>query len=53
VTLRHNELRDFTAGLLAEICRDVVLEPPLESLTGEAFLNPTAIQLKPLDLMLV
>ena len=34
---RHNILRDLTADLLAEVCHDVAVEPPLESLTGETF----------------
>jgi len=36
-SLRHNELRDLTAGLLREVCYDVSTEPPLQPLTGEAF----------------
>ncbi len=35
VTQRHNELRDMTADLFAEVCTDVSLEPHLEELTGE------------------
>ena len=42
ITLRHNELRDFTAELLAEVCNDVKTEPALEPLTGEAFSHRTA-----------
>ena len=42
VTLRHNELRDLTAELLAEVCHDVQIEPKLEPLTGESFSNRTA-----------
>ena len=37
-TLRHNEVRDFTAGLLREVCHDATTEPPLQPLTGEAFI---------------
>ena len=33
--LRHNELRDFTAAILDEVCHGVQLEPPLEPLSGE------------------
>ena len=35
VTLRHNEVRDITATLLSEVCKDVELEPPLLILNGE------------------
>jgi hypothetical protein len=31
----HNELSDITADLLSEVCTDVLVEPPLEELTGE------------------
>ena len=39
--MRHNELRDFTAELLSECCKDVSIEPGLQSLTGEK-LQPSA-----------
>ena len=32
--VRHNELRDLTASWLREVCHDVVVEPPLQQLTG-------------------
>ena len=35
ITLRHNNLRDSTARLLAEVCKDVKVEPLLTPLTGE------------------
>ena len=35
VTLRHNTVRDLTANLLPEVCKDVRVEPPLNQLTGE------------------
>ena len=35
-SLRHNEIRDFTAHLLTEVCCNVGIEPPLQSLTGES-----------------
>ena len=37
VSQRHNELRDMTADLLAEVCHDVQIEPILNELTGETF----------------
>ena len=35
-TIRHNEIRDVTASLLTEVCHDVMIEPNLQPLTGEA-----------------
>ena len=34
ITLRHNEVRDFTANQLSEICHDVWLEPQLKTTDG-------------------
>ena len=42
VILRHNEIRDITAELLTEVCKDVRKEPPLEQLSGENFPNRSA-----------
>ena len=42
VTIRHNEIRDFTSELLNEVCHDVEVEPTLTPLTGEAFNYRTA-----------
>ena len=39
---RHNELRDFTATLLTEVCHNVSTEPPLQPLQGEIFNYRTA-----------
>lgn len=36
-SIRHNELRDITAGLLSEVCHNVAIEPPLQPVTGEQF----------------
>ena len=41
-TLRHNELRDFTAKVLSEVCTDVCTEPPLQPLSGETLTYATA-----------
>ena len=41
-TARHNELRDFTAKVMTEVCHDVCIEPPLQPLTGEALAFATA-----------
>lgn len=43
ILIRHNEIRDFTAELLAECCKDVKMEPELQELTGE-ILPPSIIQ---------
>jgi len=34
-TIRHNELKDFTATILSEVCHDVAIEPVLQRLTRE------------------
>ena len=36
VTLRHNEVRNITATLLSDVCKDVELEPSLLTLNGES-----------------
>ena len=35
--VRHNELRDITAGLLTELCHSDEVEPSLQPLSGESF----------------
>ena len=35
VVQRHNELRDITGELLADVCHVVCIKPPLGELTGE------------------
>eukprot|EP00794_Sanderia_malayensis_P019778 gene19778-biopygen16424 len=35
ITLRHNEVRNITADLLNEVCRDVKVEPLLNELNGD------------------
>ena len=42
VVIRHNEIRDFTADLLNEICSDVAIEPLLTPLTGENLASHTS-----------
>ena len=41
-SIRHNEIRDVTANLLTEVCHDVVVEPDLQLLTGEALAYATS-----------
>ena len=40
--IRHNELRNLTAIWLYEVCHDVVVEPSLQPLTGEALVLASA-----------
>ena len=41
MTLRHNRIRNTTANLLTEVCRDVRLKPQLQPLSGETFSKTT------------
>ena len=41
--LRHNEVRDLTANLMAEVCHDVCTEPHLQPLTGEQLTGASSI----------
>ena len=41
-SVRHNDMRDFTASLLTEVCTDVCIEPPLQALTGELLSHETS-----------
>ena len=40
--IRHNEIRDLTAGLLTEVCNDVRVEPTLQPITNESIPNASA-----------
>ena len=42
VSTRHNEVRDFTAQILSEVCKDVTVEPLLTPLTGETLKYKTS-----------
>ena len=35
VSIRHNDLRDLTARIVLEVCKDTEIEPKLLSLSGE------------------
>ena len=37
VVTRHNELRNLTAEIPGEVCKNMVIEPLLTPLTGEEF----------------
>ena len=34
-SIRHNDLRDLTAKIVSEVCKDIEIEPKLLSLSGE------------------
>ena len=40
--MRHGEIRDITASMLNEICKDVEIEPRLQPVTGEQMHYKTA-----------
>ena len=42
--IRHNELRDLTAGWLQEVCYNVAVEPPFLPLNGETIVPVSAIR---------
>ena len=42
-TIRHNEIRNFTAHLMTEVCHNVAVEPHLQPLTGEALRGASSI----------
>ena len=42
VTIRHNTIRDLTAKMLTEVCKDVCVEPHLHPITGETLDEATA-----------
>ena len=42
VSLRHNHIRNITASLLTEVCKDVRVELLMQQLTGESLQNHTA-----------
>ena len=42
VSKRHNDLRNITASLLGEVCKDVCVEPNLSELSGETLVPKTA-----------
>ena len=42
VTIRHKSIRDLTAKMLTEVCKDVSVEPHLHPITGETLGEATA-----------
>ena len=47
VTIRHNNIRDFEANLLRQVCNDVECEPPLQPLDGEQISGLTGDEARP------
>ena len=41
-SIRHSEIRDYTAYLLSEICHNVSVEPHLQPITGEVSTSASA-----------
>ncbi len=41
-SIRHNEVRDFTANLMSEVCHNVAIEPHLQPVTGEVLSGASA-----------
>ena len=37
--IKHERMRDTFANLMSEVCYDVEIEPKLQSLQGESFVN--------------
>ena len=42
-SIRHNEIRDFTANLMTEVCHNVAIEPHLQPLTGRSLHGASSI----------
>ena len=40
--IRHNEIRDITVKFMSDVCHNVGVEPPLQSLSGEVISYKTA-----------
>ena len=47
VIIRHNNIRDFEANLLRQVCNDVETEPPLQPLEGENIAGLTGDEARP------
>lgn len=41
--MRHNEIRDFTANLMTEVCHNVTIKSHLQPLTGESLQGASSI----------
>ena len=42
-SIRHNEIGDFTANLMTEVCHNVAIEPHLQPLTGQSLHGASSI----------
>ena len=47
VIIRHNNIRDFEANLIRQVCNDVETEPPLQPLDGEIINGLTGDEARP------
>ena len=47
IIIRHNNIRDFEANLLHQVCNDVETEPPLQPLEGESIAGLTGDEARP------
>ena len=47
VIIRHNNIRDFEANLIRQVCNDVETEPPLQPLDGEIINSLTGDEVRP------
>ena len=47
VIIRHNNIRDFEANLIRQVCNDVETEPPLQPLDGENINGLTGDEARP------
>ena len=42
ICIRHNDLRDLTANMTSEVCKDTEIEPKLTPLSGEELQGGTS-----------
>ena len=42
ICIRHNDLRDLTANMMSEVCKDTEVEPKLTPLSGEELRDRTS-----------
>ena len=42
ISIRHNDLRELTANMMSEVCKDTEIEPKLTLLSGEELQGRTS-----------